>query len=298
MSTPPRSIEGTTAGAGAGAAAVSSATGSDALLSPSGVHFRTGTAPSSILRDIIRDNQQFVLDSQVFSPMFIRFVYEIVSSIVSLPEGEPQSPQRLSAQDSSSPVDDLTYLRSQTVLEWATRFTLQVVAHSSDTAIMRDFVDKLIVLFKRCLPACRWLLAEAAAQPALALNALLTASDRRIRSNVARLLCEVMHVVLPVEASYLHDMELVGTSSTATQPRSRVARLLNCMLSMIPGAFALFVVGQPGYVCLTRAPNLCGRGVTTASGCVLSWVTRLGLLQQRRLQTGPSSLSSGGCSSS
>ena len=75
------------------------------------------------------------------------------------------------------------------LLLWAVLF--QVVAHASDCGIMRDFVDRLLVLFKRCPPACRWLLAEASSQPSLALSPLLTATDRRVRCSVARLLCEV-----------------------------------------------------------------------------------------------------------
>jgi hypothetical protein len=72
-------------------------------------------ATSETLREIIRDNQQFLLDQQAFSPMFVRFVYDTLSSLATLQE---------------RPGEDVTYLRSQSVIEWATRFTLQVVAHS------------------------------------------------------------------------------------------------------------------------------------------------------------------------
>jgi hypothetical protein len=131
---------------------------------------------SDSLREILRDNQQFLLDQQAFSPMFVRFVYDTLACLAALED---------------RPGADVAYLRSQPVIEWATRFALQVVAHSAECGALRDFVDKLCVLLGRSPAAAKWFLTEAAVAPALVLSPLLTATDRRVRCNVARLLVEV-----------------------------------------------------------------------------------------------------------
>ncbi len=105
-----------------------------------------------------------------------------------------------------------------------------------DCAVLRDFVDRLIPLFKRSPASAKWFLQETATHPSFVLSPLLTATDRRVRCNVARLLVEVVHLVLPTEATVLHDMELVPGSEHATQPRARCTRLVQALFGMIPGA--------------------------------------------------------------
>jgi hypothetical protein len=115
LASPPRP----TAGAGAGAG---SAAGSGTLPRHLRDHRHLALpATSDTLREIIRDNQQFLLDQQAFSPMFVRFVFDTLSSLAVLQE---------------RPGEDVAYLRSQAVIEWATRFTLQVVAHAQVGSVL------------------------------------------------------------------------------------------------------------------------------------------------------------------
>ena len=191
----------------------------------------------SILRRVIRENPTFPVGSNVFAPSFVQFVYDMASSISALP---PVSTTAVggSVGVSTPAIDELAFLRSATVLGWIARFTLEVVIHSDGVDLLRGFVDRLVVLFNRCPVAGSWLLGEAAARPSLMLRPMLTALDPRVRSNLARLLFEVVSVVLPLEASFLDEREATTATEVTPQPRSKVVRLLTSAIAMMPGMAA------------------------------------------------------------
>jgi hypothetical protein len=177
---------------------------------------------SPILEEVERDNLQFIFDQQVFSPSFVRFVEDTLWNVV-LSDG--------SDGDSSA-------MLGAGVVEWATRFTLEVLAHAADTTLLGSFVDALVLLYRRCPAACKWFVTEAAVSTPLVCAPLLSASDKLVRVHVARLVSEVLQLQLAAEVSYIDEVEMVG-AGTDTRPRSRVIRFVRVLLSMIPGTYLL-----------------------------------------------------------
>ncbi len=108
---------------------------------------------------------------------------------------------------------------------------------SQGGTLLQAYVDVLLPHLKSSPASAQWFLQEAATCPSFVLSPLLTATDRRVRCNVARLLVEVVHLVLPTEATVLHDMVLVPGSEHATQPRARCTRLVQALFGMIPGGW-------------------------------------------------------------
>lgn len=182
-----------------------------------------------MLRDIHRDNQQLVLDQQVYSPLYVNFVRRVVQALVV---------QNQEAGSDAAPPPDLVYLRSLPVLKWATGFTLQVLAHFQDNSSLGEFVDALMAIYRQSPQSCVWLVDLCARDPSFALSVLVTASDKTVRTHVARLLVDVIDVVVRLEARYLDDMEPVTRpdGSVGSQPKSAVARLLATLFSLIPDA--------------------------------------------------------------
>lgn len=176
------------------------------------------TLPPAVLQQIQKDNMQLAFDQQIYSPRYIKFVYKVVSALAS------------QAADSS---EDGVYLRSLPVLEWATQFTLQVLAHYQDNSLLGDFVDRLISIYMESPQSCVWFVDAAAMDTSFALSVVVTASDKAVRTHIARLLVEAMALVTEQEKSFILDR--VGGV-----PKSAVSRLLGTMFSLVPGARILF----------------------------------------------------------
>jgi hypothetical protein len=187
--------------------------------------------PSSLLNPVISsqilsDNQQLVFDQLIYSPMFMRFVYNVLTAVTA---------QSTRADLASTP--DALYLRSLPVLQWAISFTLQVLAHFQDNSLLGDYINCIIAVCKLSPPSCAWLVDVSATDPSFALSVVVTASDKTVRTHVARLLVEAMDVVIRLEAPYVLDTEDASSAAgvVSSRPRSSVARLLTTLFSLIPG---------------------------------------------------------------
>jgi hypothetical protein len=189
----------------------------------------------SISNQILSDNQQLVFDQQIYSPMFMRFVYNVLSA-VTVQCTQPNIPSST----------DLQYLRSQSVLQWAISFTLQVLAHFQDNSLLGDYINCIIRVCKLSPPACSWLVDLCASDPSFALSVVVTASDKTVRTHVARLLVEAIDVVIQLEQAHVLEAEevMLPSGAVTTQPRSSVSRLLLTLFSLVPGwccSFPCFV---------------------------------------------------------
>jgi len=114
-------------------------------LTRSGTPASNSSADSHLFDHVLEDNLAFMHDQQIIDSSYLAFIESILCAL-------PLEEHMCADWDAGPNAPGLVALQA------VTSFTLEVTAHARDQTTLPSVIQRLKVLFNRCLPACRWML--------------------------------------------------------------------------------------------------------------------------------------------